>query len=58
LDLLCSSLDITSSKEGEITGEKVHENYWEESKLTEIVLYCEKDVDVLIEIIKKLKSLK
>lgn len=57
LDLLCSTMDIPSSKEGEVTGENVHNSYWEESKLSEIVTYCEKDVEVLIDIIKKLKNL-
>jgi len=58
LDLLCASLDIESSKDGEITGDKVHKAYWEESKLEEISKYCEKDVMVLTEIIKKLNTLK
>jgi hypothetical protein len=57
LDLLCSTMDIPSSKEGEVTGDKVHEAYWNEDKLTEIVTYCEKDVEVLIDVIKKLKNL-
>jgi len=57
LDLLCSTMDISSSKEGEVTGDKVHESYWNEDKLTDIVTYCEKDVEVLIDIIKKLKNL-
>jgi hypothetical protein len=57
LDLLCSTMDIPSSKEGEVTGDKVHESYWNEDKLTDIVTYCEKDVEVLIDIIKKLKNL-
>jgi hypothetical protein len=58
LDLLCTSLDIPTSKDGEVTGDKVHSSYWEESKLDEISKYCEKDVLVLIEIIKKLINLK
>jgi len=57
LDLLCSSLDIPTSKDGEITGDKVHHAYWEERKLNEIAEYCEKDVLVLIDIINKLKIL-
>jgi hypothetical protein len=57
LDLLCSTMDIPSSKEGEVTGDKVHDSYWNEDKLTDIVTYCEKDVEVLIDIIKKLKNL-
>ena len=57
LDLLCSCLDIPTPKDGEITGANVHKTYWEEQKIKEITEYCEKDVDVLIEAIMKLKSL-
>jgi hypothetical protein len=58
LDLLCSCLDIPTSKDGEVTGDKVHDSYWIDNKLEEISKYCERDVEVLIEVIKKLKSLK
>jgi len=58
LDLLCSCLDIPTPKDGEITGANVHKAYWEDQKIKEITEYCEKDVDVLIEAIMKLKSLK
>jgi len=58
LDLMCTSMEILSSKEGEITGDKVHNSYWNHGKLKEISEYCERDVNVLIEIIKKLKELK
>lgn len=57
LDLLCSTLEIPTPKDGEVTGEKVHTSYWNENKLKEITEYCEKDVHVLIDIIKKLKTL-
>ena len=57
LDLLCTCLGIESPKDGEITGDKVHQAYWEGNKLSEISQYCEKDVKVLIDIIKKLKEL-
>jgi hypothetical protein len=57
LDLLCVSMEIESSKQGEVTGDKVHNAYWEENKLEEISKYCEQDVKVLIEIIKKFKEL-
>jgi DNA polymerase elongation subunit (family B) len=57
LDLLCSTMDIPTSKDGEVTGDKVHHAYWKENKLKEISEYCEKDVKVLIDIIKKLKKL-
>jgi hypothetical protein len=58
LDLVCSTMGIPTPKDGEVTGDKVHESYWGEQKLKEISEYCEKDVDVLIEFIKKLKNLK
>jgi DNA polymerase elongation subunit (family B) len=58
LDLLCSCMDIPTSKEGEITGDMVHDSYWIDRKLKEISEYCERDVQVLIDIIKKLKELK
>jgi predicted PolB exonuclease-like 3'-5' exonuclease len=57
LDLLCSCLDIPTPKDGEVTGDKVHGAYWEEQKLKEISEYCERDVEVLVEAIMKLKSL-
>ena len=57
LDLLCACLGIDSPKNGEVTGDKVHKAYWEDSKLPQIAEYCEKDVKVLIDIIKKLKEL-
>ena len=57
LDLLCSTMDIPTPKDGEVTGDKVHSAYWNENKLKEITEYCERDVKVLIDIIKKLKNL-
>ena len=57
LDLMCSCLEIPTPKDGEVTGDKVHSAYWEEQKIKEIVEYCEKDVEVLIQAIMKLKSL-
>jgi DNA polymerase elongation subunit (family B) len=58
LDLMCTCLNIQTPKDGEVTGSKVHDAYWNENKLTEISEYCEKDVKVLIDTIKKLKKLK
>ena len=57
LDLVCSTMDIPTPKDGEISGDKVHSAYWGEQKLKEISEYCEKDVEVLVQIIKKLKEL-
>jgi hypothetical protein len=58
LDLMCASMDVPTPKDGEVTGDKVHHAYWVEQKLDEISEYCERDVHVLIELIKKLKELK
>jgi len=58
LDLVCSTMGIPTPKDGEVTGDKVHQAYWIEQKLPQISEYCEKDVNVLIEFIKKLKELK
>jgi len=57
LDLLCTTMNIPTPKDGEVTGDKVHDAYWNQNKLKEITEYCEKDVEVLIHIIKKLKNL-
>jgi len=57
LDLLCSTMDIPTPKEGVVNGESVHEAYWYRNMLKEITEYCERDVRVLIDIIKKLKNL-
>ena len=58
LDLVCSTMGIETPKDGEVTGDKVHHTYWIEQKLPQISEYCEKDVDVLVQFIKKLKELK
>jgi 3'-5' exonuclease len=58
LDLLCSTMDIPTPKDGEVKGDKVHYEYWEKQNIKGISEYCEKDVEVLIQIIKKLKELR
>jgi predicted PolB exonuclease-like 3'-5' exonuclease len=58
LDLVCSTMGIPTPKDGEVTGDKVHNAYWVEQKLPQISEYCEKDVEVLVQFIKKLKELK
>jgi hypothetical protein len=57
LDLMCASLEVPSPKEGDVTGDKVHDCYWNKNMLPEISAYCERDVLVLIDVIKKLKEL-
>jgi predicted PolB exonuclease-like 3'-5' exonuclease len=58
LDLMCACLDIPTPKDGEVNGGMVHTAYWDQNRLKEIGEYCERDVEVLIDSIKKLKSLK
>jgi hypothetical protein len=55
---MCTSLDIPTPKGGEVSGDEVHDSYWNKNMLKEIGEYCEKDVIVLIDTIKKLKELK
>jgi uncharacterized protein YprB with RNaseH-like and TPR domain len=57
LELMCVSMGVESSKNMEITGNKVHEAYWINKDIKGIVEYCEKDVLVLIDVIKKITSL-
>ena len=54
---MCTCMEVPSPKDGEITGDKVHHAYWVDNKLKEIAEYCEKDVQVLIDVIKRLKEL-
>ena len=57
LELMCVSMGVESSKNMEVTGNKVHEAYWTNKDIKGIVEYCEKDVLVLIEVIKKITNL-
>jgi len=57
LELMCISLGVESSKNMEITGNKVHNSFWNENKYQEIQDYCEKDVEVLINVVTKLSKL-
>jgi predicted PolB exonuclease-like 3'-5' exonuclease len=57
LELMCISLGVESSKNMEVTGNKVHDAFWVENKYQEIQDYCEKDVDVLINVVMKIKSI-
>lgn len=58
LDLMCVSLGIESPKTGEVSGNLVHETYWNvENGLKPIADYCEKDVKVLVEVLQKIYSL-
>jgi uncharacterized protein YprB with RNaseH-like and TPR domain len=57
LELMCVSMGVESSKNMEVTGNKVHEAYWSNKDIKGIVEYCEKDVLVLIDVIKKITTL-
>ena len=57
LELMCAAMGVKSPKEGEVTGNRVHEAYYDFNQLDLIVEYCERDVMVLIDIIKKFKEL-
>ena len=57
LELMCVSMGVESSKNMEVTVNKVHEAYWTNKDIKGIVEYCEKDVLVLIDVIKKITTL-
>jgi DNA polymerase elongation subunit (family B) len=57
LELMCISLGIETPKSDEISGDKIHHLFWNENKYDLIKEYCEKDVEVLFKIIKKIKEL-
>ena len=58
LELMCAAMDVASPKEGEVTGNRVHEAFYEYDQLDLIIEYCERDVEVLIKLIQKFKELK
>ena len=58
LELMCVCLGVESSKTMEVTGNKVHEAFWVKKDIEGIVKYCEKDVSVLIDVVKKLMNLR
>jgi len=58
LELMCVSLGIESSKNMDVTGNKVHDADWIDGNIEGITKYCERDVEVLIDVIKKLMLLK
>jgi len=58
LELMCVCLGVESSKNMEVTGNKVHDSYWIKKDIDGIVKYCEKDVSVLIDVIEKILKLK
>ena len=57
LELMCVSMGIPTPKSDEISGDKVHHLFWNENKYDLIKEYCEKDVDTVFEVVKKIKEL-
>lgn len=57
LDLICSSLEVDSPKNGDVKGDSVNTNFWSNNH-EEIKEYCQKDVKALIDIITKFNNLK
>jgi predicted PolB exonuclease-like 3'-5' exonuclease len=57
LELACVSLGIDSSKNTGVSGNQVHDTYWNKNGIDDIVIYCEEDVKVLVKLIEKLKNL-
>lgn len=57
LDLMCGVMGVESSKSNDMDGSKVHTSYWNDKNIDKINDYCEKDVKVLYEVVKKLTTL-
>jgi predicted PolB exonuclease-like 3'-5' exonuclease len=57
LELMCAAMGVPSPKEGEVTGNRVHEAFYDHNQLDLIVEYCERDVEVLIKLLQKFKEL-
>ena len=57
LELMCTSMGIPTPKSDEISGDKIHHLFWNENKYDLIKEYCEKDVDTVFEMVKKIKNL-
>ena len=57
LELMCISMGIPTPKSDEISGDKIHHLFWNENKYDLIKEYCEKDVDTVFEVVKKIKNL-
>jgi len=53
LDLLACSLGVDSPKE-DIDGSQVHNTFWQEKDYEKIKIYCEKDVETVINVLNKI----
>lgn len=58
LELMCVCLGVPSPKTMEVTGNKVHDAFWNKKDYKGISDYCEADVKCLIDVVKKLTNLK
>lgn len=58
LELMCVCLNVPSPKTMEVTGNKVHDAFWNKKDYKGISDYCEADVRSLIDVVKKLTNLK
>lgn len=58
LELMCVCLNVPSPKTMEVTGNKVHDAFWNKKDYKGISEYCEADVRSLIDVVKKLTNLK
>jgi hypothetical protein len=52
LDLLACSLGVDSPKE-DIDGSQVHQTFWGERDYEKIKIYCEKDVETVMNVLDK-----
>ena len=57
LNLVCTSLGLETSKEGEVNGSNMHKYYYDSNNIEKIKNYCEEDVKCTINLVKKLKKL-
>jgi len=55
---MCVSMGIESPKTGEVSGNLVHDTYWNANGLAPIAEYCDKDVKVLVDLVSKIYKLK
>lgn len=58
LELMCVCLNVPSPKTMEVTGNKVHDAFWNKKDYKGISDYCEADVRSLIEVVRKINNLK
>jgi hypothetical protein len=55
---MCGVMGVESSKSEDMDGSKVHDNFWNKKDYNKINEYCEKDVEVLYNVVSKFINLK